>query len=221
MERLLNIRIAGLSLQRRLARIMGDLLHRHELAHHLEPISDQLTGLGERVQEVRKAILSEAEARYAVSDAGPPARTMDRAWRLGSYLRGLLAGRGPSGGEDRDQARTDLASSESVAQMGGWQPQYTDEDPSQERLAEMVIKLEREVYRTKRPRQLARRDLLLRIGEPVDVSRYIPDYLRDAQAVRHAIAERLRDEIQHLLEPTGPAGMPKGSPGTGPPSGQP
>ena len=64
--------------------------------------------------------------------------------------------------------------------MGGWQPQYTDVDPSQERLAETVIKLEREVYRTKRPRQLARRDLFLRIGEPIDVSRYVPDYLRDA-----------------------------------------
>ncbi len=211
-ERLLNIRMAGLSLQRRLARIMGDLLHRHELAHHLEPIADQLTGLGERVQEVRKAILSETEARYAGADASPPGPTMDRAWRLASYLRGLLAGTGPSGGEDREQTRADLASSESVAQMGGWQPRYTDEDPSQERLAEMVIKLEREVYRTKRPRQLARRDLLLRIGEPIDVSRYIPVYLRDAQAVRHGIAERLRDEIQRLLAPTSPAGIPKGSP---------
>ena len=124
---------------------------------------------------------------------------MDRAWRLSSYLRGLLARRGRSGRRDREQARTDLASSESVAQMGGWQPQYTDEDPSQERLAEMVIKLEREVYRTKRPRQLARRDLFLRIGEPIDVSRYIPDYLRDAQAVRHRVAEQLRDTIQALI----------------------
>lgn len=88
--------------------------------------------------------------------------------------------------------------------MGGWQPRYTDEDPSQERLAEMVIKLEREVYRTKRPRQLARRDLLLRIGEPIDVSRYIPVYLRDAQAVRHGIAERLRDEIHASSHPRAP-----------------
>jgi 1-acyl-sn-glycerol-3-phosphate acyltransferase len=153
MERLLNIRMAGLSLQRRLARIMADLLRRQELAHHLRPAADRLTELGERVQEVRKAILSQAEARYAGATAKPPAQTMDRAWRLGSYLRDLLAGRGASGGEDREQARTDLASSESVARMGGWQPRYTDEDPSQERLAEMVLKLEREVYGTKRPRQ--------------------------------------------------------------------
>jgi hypothetical protein len=214
MERRLDRRLTGLSLQRRLARIMADLLRRHELAHHLTPTADRLTALGERVQEVRKAILSEAEARYAGAAASHPARTMDRAWRLSSYLRGLLARRGPPGAEAREQVRTDLASSESVAQMGGWQPQYTDEDPSQERLAEMVIKLEREVYQTKRPKQLARRDLSLRIGEPIDLSRYIPDYLRDAQVVRRSLAEQLRDKIQHLLEPAAPTGTPKGGPGT-------
>jgi hypothetical protein len=214
MERLLNIRIVGLSLQQRLAQVMAGLLGRHELAHHLRPAADRLTELDERVQEVRKAILAQAEARYVGATARPPAQTMDRAWRLSSYLRGLLSRRGPHGGEDRDQARMDLASSESVAQMAGWQPRYTEEDPSQERLAEMVIKLEREVYRTKRPRQLARRDLFLRIGEPIDLGRSIPDYLRDARAVRLILAERLRGEIQHLLELAAPPGIPKGNPGT-------
>jgi hypothetical protein len=214
MERILDIRIAGLSLQRRLARIMADLLGRHELAHQLRPSADRLTELGERVQEVRKAILSQAEARYAGATASPPSRTMDRAWRLSSYLRGLLARGGPPDGEDRQQARTDLASSESVARMGGWQPRYTDEDPSQERLAETVLKLEREVYRTKRPRQLAGRDLSLRIGQPIDVSRSIPDYLRDARAVRRSVAEQLRDAVQDLLESVGPTGRPEGNSGT-------
>ena len=57
--------------------------------------------------------------------------------------------------------------------MGSWQPQYVDLDPSQERLAEMVLKLEREVYGIKRPRQLARRDVFLRIGEPIDLGRFV------------------------------------------------
>jgi 1-acyl-sn-glycerol-3-phosphate acyltransferase len=207
MERYLNIRIAGLSLKERLSQIMADLLRRQELAHHLRPAVDRLADLGERVQEVRKAILSQAEARYAGAAAGPQARTMDRAWRLSSRLRALLTRRGPYGAEDREQARTDLASSESVARMAGWQPRYTEGDPSQERLAETVIKLEREVYGTKRPRQLARRDLFIRIGEPIDLGRSIPDYLRDAQAVRRILAERLRDEIQRLLEPAAPMRM--------------
>ena len=214
MEQRLNRRITGLSLQRRLAQIMADLLHRHELAHQLKSAADRLTELGERVQEVRKAILSQTEARYTGATVRPQAQTMDRAWRLSSHLRGLLARRGPSRGENREQARTDLASLESVAQMGSWQPQYTDEDPSQERLAEMVLKLEREVYQTKRPRQLAKRDLSLRIGKPIDVSGFISDYHRDAQVVRRSVAEQLRDLIQALIETGAPPGLPEGNSGT-------
>jgi 1-acyl-sn-glycerol-3-phosphate acyltransferase len=214
MEQVLSIRNVGLSLQRRLAQLMADLLSRHELAHHLRPVADRLTELGERVQEVRKAILAETEERYARTAAVRQVQTMDRAWQLSSYLRGLLAKKGTGAGEDREQVRSDLASSESVARMAGWQPQYTADDPSQERLAEMVIKLEREVYGTKRPRQLARRDLFLRIGVPIDISRDIPEYLQDPHAVRRRVAEQLRDEIQHLLESASRGGIPKREAGT-------
>jgi 1-acyl-sn-glycerol-3-phosphate acyltransferase len=71
MEQRLNRRITGLSLQRRLAQIMADLLGRHELARQLKPTADRLTELDERVQEVRKAILSQTEARYAGAAASP------------------------------------------------------------------------------------------------------------------------------------------------------
>ena len=62
--------------------------------------------------------------------------------------------------------------------MGGWQPNYVDLDPSEERLAEMVIKLEREVYGFRRPRQMAKRDVFLRIGDPIDLGQFASDYLR-------------------------------------------
>ncbi len=206
MEQRLNRAGTGLSLPQRLAQIMADLLHRHELVHHLEPVADRRTELSERVQEVRRALLSEAEDRYAEASPQRNSQTMDRAWRLSSYLRELLTLRVRVGDASRGQVRRDLETTESVGKMGSWQPEYTDVDPSQERLAEMVLKLEREVYRTKRPRQLARRDLSLRIGEPIDVSHVLADYLRDAGAVRHEVAERLRDRIQALIEPGAPPG---------------
>ncbi len=84
--------------------------------------------------------------------------------------------------------------------MGGWQPQYTDLDPSQERLAETVLKLEREVYGGGRPRQLARRDVFVRIGRPIDLGQFLPAYREDAHGVRHRVAEELRDRIQELLD---------------------
>ena len=87
--------------------------------------------------------------------------------------------------------------------MGSWQPQYVDLDPSQERLAEMVLKLEREVFLIKRPHQLANRDVFLHIGDPIDLGSFMPSYLRDAQAVRHGVAEQLRDVIQALINAVG------------------
>src|SRR5512143_4072266 len=90
------------------------------------------------------------------------------------------------GGHSEAEAIREPAS-ESVAQMGSWQPQYVDLDPAQERLTETVLKLEREVYQIQRPRSLANRDVFLRIGEPIEISRFMSDYLRDARAVRHCV----------------------------------
>jgi hypothetical protein len=84
--------------------------------------------------------------------------------------------------------------------MGSWQPQYVDLDPSQERLAEVVLELEREVYGKKRPRRLADRDVFLRIGDPIDLGGFVPSYLPDPRGVRHGVTEQFRDAIQALID---------------------
>ena len=187
------------SLPRRLALIVTELLHRREMIHHLAPDPDRRAELTERVQEARRAVLSQIEEGYAGATANSQAQTMDRTWRLSSYLRNLLRQGRQYSDERRAAFRVDLAALKHVAQMGSWQPKYVDLDPSQERLAEMVLKLEREVYGIKRPRQLANRDVFLKIGEPIDLGRFVPSYLEDAQAVRHGVAEQLRDVIQALI----------------------
>ncbi len=63
----------------------------------------------------------------------------------------------------------------------------------------MVLKLEREVYGLKRPRQLAKRDVFVRLGDPIDLGRFVPCYIEDPQAVRRRVAEQLRDLIQNLV----------------------
>ena len=200
MEQRLFQRISGGSLPRRLARIVADLLHRQEMIHHLKPDPDRLAELSERVQEVRQAILAQIEDQYPGPTVHSQAQTMDRTWRLSSFLRNLLRQGREYSDQSRAQFRDDLAEFKRVAQMGSWQPQYVDLDPSQERLAEMVLKLEREVYGIQRPHQLAKRDVFLRIGEPIDLGRFVPCYLQDPQAVRRRVAEQLRDVIQDLID---------------------
>ncbi|MGC8644572.1 MAG: lysophospholipid acyltransferase family protein [Isosphaeraceae bacterium] len=199
MEQRLFQRISGGSLPRRLALIVAELLHRQELIHRLKPDPDRLAELSERVQEVRQAVLAEMEGHYPGLPVGSQAQTMDRTWRLSSFLRNLPRQSRNYSDLGRARLRNDLAALKRVAQMGSWQPHYVDLDPSQERLAEMVLKLEREVYGTNRPRQLAKRDVFLRIGDPINLGRFVPSYLEDPQAVRHQAAEQLRDVIQNLI----------------------
>jgi 1-acyl-sn-glycerol-3-phosphate acyltransferase len=200
MERHLRRRREGAEFRGRLARITAELLHRQELAHHLTPGSDRLADLSERVQEVRREVLAHVEEKYAGEFTAAPASTlMDRVWRLSSYLRNLLIQVREFSAASLAQFNKDLAELQRVAQMGSWQPEYLDLDPSQERLAEVVLKMEREVYGIKRPRQLAPRAVFLRIGEPIDLGQFAPAYSQDAGAVRHEVAEQLRDAIQKLI----------------------
>ncbi len=199
MEQRLFQRFHGESLPRRLALIVAELLHRQEMILRLKPDPDRLVELSKRVQDVRQTLLVELEELYSGPAVRSQAETMDRTWRLSSFLRKVLR----QGKELSDQSRTrlhdDLAALRRVAQMGSWQPHYVDLDPSQERLAEMVLKLEREVYGTNRPRQVAKRDVFLRIGNPIDLGRFVPCYLENPQGVRHQVAEQLRDMIQNLI----------------------
>jgi 1-acyl-sn-glycerol-3-phosphate acyltransferase len=199
MEQNLFRRTPADSLPHRLALIVAELLHRQELIHHLAPDPDRRAELTERVQKARRAVLSQIEEQYADATANPQAQVIDRAWRLSSYLRSLLRQGRQFSDQRRAGFRVDLAALKHVAQMGSWQPKYVDLDPSQERLAEMVLKLEREVYAIKRPRQLANRDVFLKIGQPIDLGRLVPSYLADAAVVRHNVAEQLRDVIQALI----------------------
>ena len=202
LEQRLFQRISGGSLPRRLVLIVAELLSRQEMIHRLKPDPDRLAELSERVQKVRQAVLAQMDVQYPspTVHVHSQAGTMDRTWRLSSFLRNLLRQGKKYSDQSRARFRDDLAALKRIAQMGSWQPHYVDLDPSQERLAEMVLKLEREVYGSKRPHQLANRDVFLRIGDPIDLGRFVPCYVQDPQAVRRRVAEQLRYVIQNLID---------------------
>jgi hypothetical protein len=121
-------------------------------------------------------------------------------------------------GTDSGQGIVDLPRAKESLWLRRARAQYVDLDPSQERLAGMVLKREREVYGIRRPRQPAERDVCLRIGEPIDPGRFVASYLQDARAARHEVAEQLRDVIRALVDAilTAPAGARYGPPPSDP-----
>ncbi len=200
MEERLFQRSHGDSLPRRLALIVGELLHRQELIHRLKPDPDRVADLSERVHQVRQAVLAQIEVQYPGPTVRSQAQTTDRTWRLISFLRNLLRQAGKYSEQSRAELHDDLEALKRVVHMGSWQPHYVNLDPSQERLAEMVLKLEREVYGSRRPRQLARRDVFVRIGDPIDLASFVACYVQDPQSIRRRVAEQLRDVIQNLID---------------------
>ncbi len=197
MERRLSYHSSELALKQRLAKMFSEVLQKEEYVHHLQSETARFDQLGDRIATVRHDILAQVEQRYA-GIAAAQSRTIDRAWQLGAHLRGIMAKK-PSG-QRKALIESDLAELKEVAQMASWQPEYWQESMSNERLAEAVLKLEREIYRIKRPAQLAPRQVHLKIATPINLADYLDDYRKDSRAMRHGLTDQLRQTIQKLID---------------------
>jgi hypothetical protein len=80
--------------------------------------------------------------------------------------------------------------------MATWQPKYIELDPSEERLAETVMKLEKAVFNKKRVPPLGRREVCVRLLDPIDLNIALKSYLADPLTVSRTLSEELRQKIQ-------------------------
>jgi 1-acyl-sn-glycerol-3-phosphate acyltransferase len=199
-EKRLLIHASSFTFQEKIIRIMSKILKRQELISRTQTIAEQLTRLKEQVRLAQAALLSEIETKYPRIQIDPKAPLVDRAQKVIFSLRERLSRKKLFSHETEIQLQNNIKDLKESIQMAGWQPQYIDLAPSQERLAETVMKLEREVFKLKTPRPLGDRDAFVRIGPPMDLSRYVEQYRKDPSALSHRIAEELRDNIQCLIE---------------------
>ena len=179
MERKLSYHSGELVLKQRIAKMFSEVLQKQEYVHHLQSETARFEQLGDRITAVRREILAQVEQRYA-GIAAAQSRTIDRAWQLGAHLRGMMSKQTTA--QRKALIESDLAELKQVAQMASWQPEYWQESMSNERLAEVVLKLEREVYRIKRPTQLARREVHLRVAAPIKLADFLDEYQKDSRA---------------------------------------
>ncbi|MFA5311623.1 MAG: 1-acyl-sn-glycerol-3-phosphate acyltransferase [Candidatus Omnitrophota bacterium] len=198
-EEHLLIREGFLTFQEKIIRIMATILRRRELISNSQIISDQLIRLKEETRLAQEALLSKIETKYPRLQIGPKTQFIDRAQKIISFLRGQLSRKKIFSSEARIQLQKDIKDLKETIQMSGWQPQYIDLTPSEERLAETIIKLEREVFKIKNIHPLGNRDCLVCFGDPLDLGRYVEAYRKDPSALSHKIAEELRENIQLLI----------------------
>jgi 1-acyl-sn-glycerol-3-phosphate acyltransferase len=187
-------------LKERIGSILSEVLHRKEIALEIAAGSERLSELSGRVKDVQKSLLHMLEDRYGRSEPDESAAAIDRSWRLSSHLRQLVAQAKSRTNKVMNRLRSDLSELKHIAEMDSWQPNYIADDPSQERLAEMVLKLEREVCGVKRPLQVAPRSAFVRIAKPIDLKEYLPDYKLDPRKTRRDVTEEMHQTIQNLID---------------------
>jgi hypothetical protein len=199
-EKRLLIRKNLLTFQEKIIRIMAKILKHQNLINSTQRVSEQLARLKEQILEAQTTILSKIETKYPQLQIDPKAQLVDQARKIIFFLREQLGQKKLFSTETRMRLKKDIKDLKETIQMAGWQPQYINFTPSEERLAETVMKLEREVLGIRKPRPLGNRYVFLRIGHPLDLGRYVESYQRDPSAISHQIAEELRDNIQSLIE---------------------
>lgn len=199
-EKRLLIHASFFTFQERIIRMMAKILKRQELISHTKTVSEQLTRLKEQVRLVQAALISKIETKYPQLQVDPRAQPVDRAQKIIFFLREQLLRKKILSPETRIQLKNNIKDLKESIQMAGWQPPYIDLAPSEERLAETVMKLEREVFKLKTPHPLGNRNAFVRIGPPLDLGRYVELYRKDPSTLSHQITEELRDSIQSLIE---------------------
>ena len=199
-EKRLLIHASFFTFQEKIIRIMAKILKHQELINRTQMTSEQLARLKEQIREAQTAILSSIETKYPQLQIDPKTQLIDRVQKIIFFLRGQFSRKKLFSSETRIQIQKDIKDLKETIQMSGWQPQYIDLTPSEERLAETVMKLEREVYKLKTPQPLGNRNVFVRIGPPLDLSRYVELYQKDSSTLSHQIAEELRNNIQSLIE---------------------
>lgn len=199
-EKRLLLQASLFTLQEKIIGIMAKILKRQELAGRTQIVSEKLSQLKEQILEAQTAILSRIETKYPQLQADPKAQFIDRVQKMIFFLREELREKRLFSSETRIQLINDIGDLKETIQMAGWQPHYIDLNPSEERLAETVMKLEREVFKLKTPNPLGDRNAFVRIGPPLDLGPYVEPYQKAPSTLAHQIAEELRNTIQLLIE---------------------
>lgn len=149
------------------------------------------------IKAAESALIAKVEARHKDLSTYQK-HLIDQAWQLEAELRNdIAASRDPA---EKRSLQADLDRLKEVAQLDSWDPQYYQSRQSKDRLAEALLKMERELYHIHRPKQLTRRNAHIKLGEPIKLADYLSDYDKDAKALRHNLTQKLHDQIQGMIE---------------------
>jgi 1-acyl-sn-glycerol-3-phosphate acyltransferase len=189
--------------------VLGEtLLSRAEGNYGIKP--DPGLDLYERVHRLRRNLLEQLERKHLerVQDGFD----FDRARKLMIRIQGHLLGKGATAGYSGhydapaapadDSLTADLDAATLCARSVAFRDDYLLENPTPERMAETLTKLEREVLGRQIRSPLAKRRAIVRIAPPLDVREYLAKEKSGASLdeVIEVVVVRLHDTLQETLD---------------------
>lgn len=219
MEKLLSIPASTETLQNRLLGLAAKVIEMKAALHDL-PNSYEVTSaevevaktedvileasenfqqdLSQKIRLTQNAIFQKVERRH---DQASSARLpiISRSWKLGAELR-KKAAEELKDAISKENIQRDLADLQEVEHLSAWSPRYLRGATSNDRLAESVMKLERELYKVKRPKPIPGRDILVSVSKPLNLGEFASDYEQDAKAATTHVTQVLQTLIQAMLD---------------------
>lgn len=181
----------------RLFAIQKKLFEIEALHQGVELKFDESKPLSEHVQVLQRAVIDAIEARHANLHTYQK-QIIDQTWQLQAELREAIDV--TQNNTEKEEMQKDLEALEKMARLTSWRPSYYREEPSDDRMAEALMKIERELYRVKRPHQLARRRVSVDISQAIALSDYKAAYQADPKTVRHQLTEDLHNRVQAMVD---------------------
>ncbi len=189
----------------RIVALGTELLSRAEEKYGVKP--DPRLDLYDRVHWLRRTLLEQLERRHL--GRVQEGFDFDRARKLMIRIQGqLLQKRGAPGYYDAptaaadDPLTADLEAANLCARSVAFRDDYLIENPTPERMAETLNKLEREVLDKQIRSPLAKRRAIVRIAPPLDIREYLAKEKAGASLdeVIEAVVIRLHDTLQSTLD---------------------
>ncbi len=188
----------------RIVALGTELLAQTERAYGVTAIPGE--GLFDRIRHLRQGLLEQLEQKHL--GQVQKGFEFDRARKLMIRIQGsLLAAAGSGGyygppiGQSEDPLAADLEAARLCAKSLAFQEDYLLHDPTPERMAETLVKLEREVLGTE-TRTFGRRRAVIRIAPPLDVREFLRE--QSTASTRNEIIEavviRLHEALQEGLD---------------------
>lgn len=204
LEERFQIKPRTTKIQERLQALVQQVIERRQMQDAARNFATHWAKWGEDIRAWRASALTALEKKYVQIWTRPSQQLMDRANRLAAEIRDRMQAEPKPEGERLAELKKDFETLKRTVWFAGWAPQYHMENPSAERLAEGIIKLEREILGVKRPSAMGRRSVLIQAGEPIALDDFLEDYSKSSQEVCRKLTDHLHQTIQCLIEQKNP-----------------